>query len=349
MDITDKEIIDKYYRNTCMLYRKMKYNMVSEEEINYLKNRYDDCDDIYEAIYRIKNNIDVVPKCPVCGKKIKFDFGHKMFNKFCSKECAHKYCADKMHKGVFEKYGVKSTMQLKEVREKSKKTWKNKSPEEIRNFVNKGKETKLKLYGDPNYCNTNKIKEKWKNKSDKDLKEIYKKKKKTYLKHYGVENYTKTNEWRKHASEISDEVKKKAYETMKRNGNLCHKNSKAENECYELLKEIYPEIKRQYMCDKYPWRCDFYVPNKNLLIEYQGYFTHGEHQFNSNNIDDIKRLNELKEKYKSYYDKNGCWPQIITIWTEKDVEKRNTAIKNGFNYLEFYNLNQVKDYVKSIK
>ena len=68
--ITDEEIIQKYYKNTCMLYRKMKYNMVSKEEIDYLKNRYPDCDDIYEAIYRIKFHIDNTPICPICAKKV---------------------------------------------------------------------------------------------------------------------------------------------------------------------------------------------------------------------------------------------------------------------------------------
>ena len=347
--ITDEEIIQKYYRNTCMLYRKMKYNMVSKEEIDYLKNRYEDCDDIYEAIYRIKFHIDNTPICPICGKKVQFDTNHRMFKKFCSKKCADKYCTDRMHEGVFKKYGVKCTMQLKDVIEKSRKTWKNKSKEEIRKFVKKGKETKLKLYGDPNYCNIDKIKENWENKSDEDLKEIYEKKKQTFLKHYGVENYTKTEEWKQHASDISSEIRKKAYETMKQNGNLCHKNSKAEDECYKLLKAIYPVIKRQYMCDKYPWKCDFYVPDENLLIEYQGYYTHGDHPFDVNNMDDIKQLNALKVKYKSYYNEYGYWPQIITIWSEKDVEKRQTAIKNGFNYIEFFNLDQVKEYVKSKK
>ena len=345
--ITDEEIIQKYYKNTCMLYRKMKYNKVSKEEIDYLKNRYSDCDDIYEAIYRIKFHIDNTPICPICGKKVQFDTNHRMFKKFCSKKCADKYCTDRMHEGVFKKYGVKCTMQLKDVIEKSRKTWKNKSKEEIKNFTNKRVNTIHKLYGDT-YIG-DKTRKMWQSKTDEDKEKINEKKKQTYLKHYGVENYTKTDEWKQHASEISKEVKKKAYETMKQNGNLYHKNSKAENECYKLLKTIYPAIKRQFMSDKYPWKCDFYVPDENLLIEYQGYYTHGDHPFDVNNMDDIKQLNALKVKYKSYYNEYGYWPQIITIWTEKDVEKRQTAIKNGFNYIEFFNLDQVKEYVKSYK
>ena len=84
----------------------------------------------------------------------------------------------------------------------------------------------------------------------------------------------------------------------------------------------------------------------DLLIEYQGYYTHGNHPFDANNIDDKIHLNELKVKYKSYYDENGYWPQIITIWTEKDVEKRNTAKKNKLNYIEFYSLEEVEEWIK---
>ena len=74
--------------------------------------------------------------------------------------------------------------------------------------------------------------------------------------------------------------------------------------------------------------------SKDLFIELQGYYTHGEHPFDANNIDDIKHLNELKVKYQSYYDEHGYWPQIITIWTEKDVEKRNKAKENNLNFIE---------------
>ena len=92
----------------------------------------------------------------------------------------------------------------------------------------------------------------------------------------------------------------------------------------------------QYKSSVYPWHCDFYIKELDLYIEYQGYYTHGNHPFNIHNNDDKIHLNELKVKYQSYYDEHGYWPQPITIWTEKDVEKRKTAINNNLNFIEIY-------------
>ena len=49
------------------------WNILKNRDIdayNYLKNRYNDIDDndkVSEILYRIKNKIDVRPKCLVCG------------------------------------------------------------------------------------------------------------------------------------------------------------------------------------------------------------------------------------------------------------------------------------------
>ena len=107
------------------------------------------------------------------------------------------------------------------------------------------------------------------------------------------------------------------------------------------------DIIHQYKDSRYPYFCDFYIKSLDLFIEYQGYYTHGDHPFDANNKNDIDELNKLKTNYKQYYDEYKEWPQSITIWTEKDVEKRNTAKKNKLNYLEFYSLDDVKEWIKN--
>ena len=127
--------------------------------------------------------------------------------------------------------------------------------------------------------------------------------------------------------------------------------SKQEDTIYEKIKEVYPDVIRQYK-DKirYPYNCDFYIPEIDLFIEYQGYYTHGKHPFNINNEND----KELMEKYITKYGNND---QQYTIWCVKDVEKRNTAKNNNLNYIELFNFKKLdklieiiknKDYIKNI-
>lgn len=302
----------------------------------YLNNRYKDSTCLRETLLRIYFHIEERPVCLNCSKPVEFiGKKKKMYASFCCCKCNNIYhnLGKKWQQTQINynlnHYGVKYNFQVESV--KKKRT-----------------QTLIEKYGVDHPLSNSDIHKKFlnalvKNHDGKSVKWIYKnvimkKSIETSLERYGVKYPMQTKEFQN-----------KKWNTQKKNNTLT--KSKEEDKCYEIFCDVFNKdnVIRQYKCDKYPWRCDFYIPIKNLLIEYQGYFTHGEHPFDSNNIEDIKRLNELKEKYKPYYYKNGCWPQIITIWTEKDVEKRNTAIKNGFNYLEFYNLNQVKDYVKSIK
>lgn len=61
----------------------------------------------------------------------------------------------------------------------------------------------------------------------------------------------------------------------------------------------------QYKSSVYPWHCDFYIKELDLYIEYQGYYTHGNHPFDIYNNEDKVHLNELKVKYQSYYNEHG--------------------------------------------
>ena len=61
---------------------------------NYLLNRYDDITNkeyIYtETLYRIFNNIDIIPKCKTCGKDLKYIVSKHGYGIYCSKSCAKK-------------------------------------------------------------------------------------------------------------------------------------------------------------------------------------------------------------------------------------------------------------------
>ena len=99
-------------------------------------------------------------------------------------------------------------------------------------------------------------------------------------------------------------------------------------------------VLREYRSDLYPFRCDFYVKRFDLYIELNGHFTHGGHWFDANNQDDLTLLALLRERSvcdKSSGNKRNLYDNFIKVWTIRDLMKRDTAIKNGLNYLVFWN------------
>ena len=69
--INDQYIINKInmlnINNIFLLMKKF-----SEEEKEYLINRYKDSKSYKETIYRIKNNIETRPVCETCGGEVEF-------------------------------------------------------------------------------------------------------------------------------------------------------------------------------------------------------------------------------------------------------------------------------------
>lgn len=50
-----------------------------------------------------------------------------------------------------------------------------------------------------------------------------------------------------------------------------------------MLKEKFNNVKRNYKSELYPFHCDFYIPEKDLYIEYQGHPGHGNEPFDEQN------------------------------------------------------------------
>lgn len=151
------------------------------------------------------------------------------------------------------------------------------------------------------------------------------KEKETWLKKYGVDNPQK-----------NEQVRKKTLDTIIKSG----WSSKEEEQVYSLLKKKYKVVKRNYFCKRYPFPCDFYIPEIDLFIEGQFGPHHGFHPFNPNSREDqntlqhwIKRKDELSKKGKGQTYKN--W---IRHWTERDPLKREYARKNNLNYIELWNV-----------
>ena len=58
------------------------------------------------------------------------------------------------------------------------------------------------------------------------------------------------------------------------------------------------------------------------------------------NNEDQLILEQWKEKNTKFYD------NAITTWTIRDINKRKIAKENNLNYIEFWNINELKDWLK---
>ena len=238
---------------------------------------------------------------------------------------------EKVKQTCLKKYGTISTTQCKEIRDKIKQSCLEKygvdNPAKLEENKEKVKQTCLKKYGglapicDPNI--KNQIKQ-------------------TCLEKYGVDNYGKSLKHKINMSTImsSDEMQEHRYNVMTKNHSF--NTSKPEEELYLYIKEKFPSVKRQYK-DKlrYPYNCDFYIPELDYFIELQGYYTHNTHPYNPNSISDQVLVERYKERY-------GPKCQAITIWTLKDPEKRDCAKRNNLNFKEIWNLEEGKKFIDNL-
>lgn len=160
--------------------------------------------------------------------------------------------------------------------------------------------------------------------------EVQEKSKKTSLERYGVE----------HPMQDSEIFERNA-ESRILNGNWS--SSAPEQLMYELLCDRFgkSDVKRHYNKDiRYPFHCDCYIKSLDLFIELNATWTHGSHWFDVNNIDDVKKVNHWSLKAK---DGHPFYRSAYNIWTNTDLQKRETAIKNGINYLVFWD-NDLTDF-----
>ena len=245
----------------------------------------------------------------------------------------------KISQTCINKFDVDSPLKNKEVREKIKQT--NIQKYGVDNlFKNdiikeKIKQTNIQKYGVDYLFKSNIIKEKIKQTNiqkygvDNPLKnkEIREKIKQTNIQKYGVDNPLKNKEiWKK--SQDNRQISSK---------------SKLENNFLNYLKLKYEsdDIITQYKSKEYPYYCDFYIKSINLYIEIQGHWTHNDHPFYINNLNDQQIMNIWRTKSLS----DKYYKNALNTWTIKDVEKRNTAIQNNLNYLEIFGKTDLNKYI----
>ena len=304
-DVNKKQEINNKIRETCLL----KYG--DEHYSNRIKAK-ETCLQRYGVTSPLKSEIFKQKSKETCLQRYGVEYTGQIPEKI-----------EKTHKACLEKYGVDSVFKVQKFRNQSLDTCIKKyasNEDDINSIVNIGQ-----------------------------LKYIKDKIKNTCLEKYGVENPMQTQYYKNLISSIlsSNEIQEKIYNTKLLNNSF--NISYQEDVCFDLLKEKYSDCIRQYKSELYPFNCDFYIPSLDLYIEYNGSHYHHYHPFDINDDNDINELNRLKEKAEnSNAHKNGKKSQydnIIYTWTILDLKKRNIAQQNNLNYIEFWNINEVKEWI----
>lgn len=366
--MSNQELIEYLTDNSGEYNKRINRKYLETHDLNILHilyNVYDDLSEktpIYEIYYRLKNNLKKRPVCIICGKPVKYTSGH--YAKFCSKECQYSNLGKKITKEIkiksnLEKYGVEHTSQLKEVtdkRTKSRADHVNKIQQHVReslykkygaydvmhipHILQKIKDTNLKKFGVEFPLQQLK----------KENSEIYQKISQTCINKFGVDSPLKNKEVREKIKQtniqkygVDNPLKNKEIWKKSQDNRQISSKSKLENNFLNYLKLKYEsdDIITQYKSKEYPYYCDFYIKSINLYIEIQGHWTHNDHPFDINNLNDQQIMNIWRTKSLS----DKYYKNALNTWTIKDVEKRNTAIQNNLNYLEIFGKTDLNKYI----
>lgn len=360
--MTDDFIIKLFIKDNGKLqlnYMKKKWIESHEDIKQYLENRYDDfTGDINyaEIIYRIKHNIDVIPKCIVCGKPALFKNFSYGYRDYCSYECSvkSKKRSDKFRQTYMERYGDLTKDEYKIMYH-----W-------VQSHVEKAYNTNIKRYGFKYPTQSDEIKEKIKHTCLKKFgednpnkcREVRQKIESTNISKYGTKNAMKSDivRQKQSLSQKSAEVQLKKEKTWMSNFNQTNpakcqeiidkifatkkKNNTSNSSHHELLvKEflIKNNIKfmQNYKSELYPFHCDFYLNDFDLYIELNITWTHGFRPYIENDPLCEIQLQKWKEKSVS----SNYYKDAINTWTIRDTQKRIVARNNNLNYLEIFDKN----------
>lgn len=95
-----------------------------------------------------------------------------------------------------------------------------------------------------------------------------------------------------------------------------------------ILKSIFGEadVLNNYVSDVYPFRCDYYIPFRDLYIELNAHWSHGGHWYTEMDTDIIV----------DWFKKSNFFRNAAVTFSVRDVEKRETARLHNLNYIVFW-------------
>lgn len=351
--ITDDDVLSLCLDNTGRIssnvYRKLREDPTYKPIKDYLDNRYDDIpDDMFsykEVLFRIKNHIEERPTCEICGEPVVFvgktcgGTFPNCYHATCCKEHERLLARKTEQKTLNDRYGVDYTFQIPDVEKKSlatrnspeamekrRQTMKDRygyayafrSPESI--VAAKENSAKYRTMLSKNFLAMQKILLADKTKTIDDYRDIP-----------GYEDLVQSYDKMTAMTE-------KTYLTQKANGTSA--SSSKEERLYDILSSSFNDVDRNHKEERYKHKCDFYIPDLDLFIEYQGSMFHGQRPYDPDDETCKEYLEYLLDKSELRRNATGKevsrYDSVIAVWTYGDVIKREEALANRLNYLEIY-------------
>ena len=209
--------------------------------------------------------------------------------------------AAKSRRTCLEKYGVEYYGQTAEARKAQSERMKN----NLDSVLSKTRASMLKLYG---------VKYSWESAA------LRSKMQATMLQRYGASCYAQSDEYKQNV----DVIQAKINATKRKNGTF---NTSSIEERIKAL----GTFESQYNKDvRYPYLCDFYDKDRDLFIEVNASWTHGNHWYEPEQDVDVCKRWDAKSKASTYY------VNALDVFTKRDVEKRECARVNNLNYVTLW-------------
>ena len=239
-----------------------------------------------------------------------------------------------------KKYGVKNPFQMVNwVQQGMLEKYGEIIPLKISEFKKKAEETNIQRYGTKTPAQNTKIQEKIENtnknrygvKTPFQSGPVKQKIIQTNKQRYGIENPAQYGPFKDKAKKTclinfgveyslqSEIVRKKGYETAKRNKSFS--KSKGETIFLKYLKFFDSKIKTHVRHPILKHVIDYYMPQHNLWVQYDGIYWHGKIKRENNSRHTLK----IKETVKRDQLQNEKIPNLIRFWSDETI----LAIKTG--------------------
>lgn len=323
----DKETIKQLTNDKKIKNSLIKYGVESPNQLKEVKEKKKS---VYQEKYGVDNPTQLEKARINREKSLKEN--KEIIKQKREQTCLNKYgnrnaiASEEVKKKIrdtnIRKYGVDNPFKLQETQDKYKKTMLTKygveHPAQSADILKKMKLTSIQKYGKEYYTQTEEYKQRVKSKKEEKISKL----REYFRSTYGVD-------WVTQSKDFIDKCNNSKHK------NNSFNSSKPEEEVRELLIDIFgkDDVKYQYKESRYPFECDFYIQSLDLFIECNFHWTHMFHPFNKDDEDDINKLNILKEKAKT----SKFYENAIQVWTIRDVNKLQTAVKNNLKYIVLYN------------
>lgn len=126
-----------------------------------------------------------------------------------------------------------------------------------------------------------------------------------------------------------------------------YNSSKDELYIFDKLKKIWPDVIMSYTDDRFinpntnrHFQLDFYIPSKDIGMNYNKTWTHFSEPYDENNPEHQKDVNWLRNKDGDYY------KRTLKQWTITDPIKRQVAKEAGLKLIEWFNLREFNNWYK---